>query len=284
VIILLCIVGDNMKCPRCGNIVLKEDDYCKSCNLSLSFTTKSKNSYKKIGDNLENAGKKINKLNGKIILISAIAAIVFISILTFSSNVLLLFKFLAFIQVYSTPMIVTGVLFLVFWLILFFKKVKGIILKIIFTASLILIIVPVTLTSMINFEDDISFMLKDYSKAEYIKIGKEKIPSLYSVVGYRKITFHVEKENYYDEETGITMDIITIIYDKLSKEEKKLYKEKLLDIGFSYDSFTDEDGITSHIYYKDTGKNSYYAVSTIDNEISYSKGNCSIQELLSKMK
>lgn len=277
----MMIVGGSMKCPKCGNEILEKDNFCSNCNMNLSFTTKSKDSYKKIGDTVSNIGEKVNKLNGIIILISAIAAIGFVLVISFT-NFFLLLKILVFIKVYAQKFIIAGVLSLLVWAILFFMKKKGILVKLLFILSLILIVVPATLSSIINIDGDLSFILKDYSKSEYIEIGSEKILTLYSVVGDRKILFNLAENNHYDEDMDLTMDFISLIYSNISNDDKAKYGAQLVELGFKSDIVYDEDDIIYLYGYQKSGK--YYVVAVFADQITYSTGIGSFEEVVEKMK
>lgn len=267
-----------MKCPKCGNNVLNTDDFCSNCKMNLSFTTRTKSSYKKINQTFEEMGKKTNNLKGKIILIAFVAVMLLMVFVSFD-NIFLIFKVLAFIQKYSKMIILIGIGLLFLWLILFFTKKKIKIMKVIFAVSLIFIVAPTVLSSMIQIENDLSFFLKDYSMVNYIEIGTEKIPTIYSVLGYRKIITNIEGKDEYDEKMKTKIDFISIIYKGLSNEDINLYKNKILEIGYEEKNIIDDEE-TVTFYTKDKNDNTFYVISIVDNNITYSNGNGSFDDVL----
>ncbi|MBQ7136689.1 MAG: zinc ribbon domain-containing protein [Bacilli bacterium] len=269
-----------MKCPKCGKEILETDNFCSNCNMNLSFTTKRKDSYQKIGDTLDNIGEKANKLNGIIILISAIAVIGLLLVISFT-NFFLLLKILVFIKLYAQKFIIAGVISLLIWAILFFVKKRGILVKILFILSLILIVAPAALSNLITVDGDLSFVLKNYSKSEYIEIGDEKIPTLYSVVGDRKILFNIAEKDHYDDDMDLIMDFITLIYGNISNDDKAKYGAKLVELGFKSNAVNNEDGII-YLYGKQKNER-YYVVSVFADQITYSTGVGSFEEVVEKM-
>lgn len=271
-----------MKCPKCGGEVSSSADYCPNCNMNLSFTTKNKSEYAKIEEGktvVDNIGQKVDKLKGKIILIIFITMISLIAFITFF-DFFTIIKGIFLIKKYTKTILIIGAILLGVWLVLFLKKKKGIILKILFTVSLILIVVPTILDSVIKIEGNGSGFTKNYSREKYIEIGSEKIPSLYSVVGHRKIIFNVEEKDEYDEGMKTKMDYISLVYKEISEDDKNLYISKLIEVGFSIKIVTDDEGITHNFYTKDKKDNTFYVIVISNNEITYSKGNGSFDEVI----
>ena len=269
-----------MKCPKCRKIVTEDMDYCPNCKMNLSFTTKTKSFYKEANQTFENISKKTNNLKAKIGIIAIFAVISLLAFVSFG-NIFLIFKVLAFILKYSKMLILIGVMLLVFWLILFFNKKKLKIMKILFTCSLILIVAPTVLSGMIQIEGDISYFLKDYSKEKYIIIGDEKIPSLYSVVGYRKISANFEEKNHYDEDSDLTTDFISLIYENISEDDKSMYGNKLINNNFKLYIIDGEEGIV-YAYCKEKN-NKFYSVAIYAEQITYSTGVGSIKDILNSL-
>ena len=164
-------------------------------------------------------------------------------------------------------LIILGILFLFITIYLYFRNNK---LKkytpIMVIASILIILIPITYSKIISNITTGNVEYKDYSKSKYIKVGSAKIPSLYSIIGERKIEMSGYIKNNYDEGLKQTYDV-AYIYVNLTIEDINKYKEALIDYGYKNISVcikdSDLDNECKECEFLIMNENDYYIVVSI---------------------
>ena len=262
-----------MKCYKCNKEIGKKQESCPYCGADVSIVE----TITKVVDKAQKTGKVYNesKLIGFLIVFAIVCAFIsFVSEYGFvkiSINVILIM----FRNIVKTLMI-SGIIGTVVFLIVYLKSNK--VLKKLIIISIALIIASFFAGSLQFLNANIAMI--DYTKAEYIEIKGEKIPSVYSVLGEKQIAFNDVKKDYMDSGFKTKGDVISIIYKGLTNDEINKYIETLLDYGFTKRIVnTGEKYIT--LYVKNTGNN-FYTVSIDNFTITYFSGVGNFDELLTK--
>lgn len=253
-----------MKCPKCGNSVNDDTSICYNCGMNLSFSTKETNLDLANGFKQAVTGTNTIKI---VIAISCLIAIIFLFItsLYVSNNVdgLYINRVLKIVYIVLWGSIIVGIGLLIISIFLRIKKRKKASI-ITFIISFILIMVPIVIKQTTTIDGDIT--LTDYSQAEYIDIGTESIPSLYSVVGERKILFNLNNKG--SNTLTNDMNSISIIYHDISQNDIDKYGLALIENGFKIENIESQE-----VYFKNKySDNTYYAVSIDGMSITYSSG------------
>lgn len=269
-----------MICPKCNNKIDYGLSTCPHCNHNLSFSTKIRTEEDRQQiEEMEKAAETLKKgwIIGGVITM-------FVLLLMFNGlSFLGAFYFngvMRIIDIVLKTMLGIGIVGFIICLILFIKKKRTKIMKIFWIISLILIVVPMFSKSIVQINGDIS--LKDYSKVEYIELGAEKIPSVYSVVGKRKIVMSHNEEDTTDEGLNITIDMVAIIYSDLTAEDIEKYKEALIDYGFVEETIynTDENEYQKLLLKNNIKDNSFYVIGIDGLSVLYSTSSGTYQEAL----
>lgn len=269
-----------MICPKCNNKIDYGLSICPHCNHNLSFSTKirTKEDRQQIAE-IEEAVGTLKK--GWII--GGVITMVLLLLMFYSLSYLEKFYFngvLRIIDIVLKVMLGIGVIGGVICLILFIKKKRTKVMKIFLIISLIFIIVPLLSKKLVQINGDVS--LKDYSKVEYIELGAEKIPSVYSVVGKRKIIMSHCVEDTIDEEFNITLDFVSIIYRDLTPEDIEKYKESLINNGFVEETIynNDENKYQRFLMKNNVKDNSFYMIYIDGLSVVYSTSSGTYQDAL----
>lgn len=191
-----------MVCPNCGNKLNQGEDLCPICNQNVSFTSKSN----------DDALDIISKIVKYKKIYSIIVVILLLSIFIFANSIINgHFGIFKIIIDNRFILIILGILFLFITIYLYFRNNK---LKkytpIMVIASILIILIPITYSKIISNITTGNVEYKDYSKSKYIKVGSAKIPSLYSIIGERKIEMSGYIKNNYDEGLKQTYDVAYI--------------------------------------------------------------------------
>ena len=264
-----------MRCPKCNNEVDYGLNFCPYCNHNLSFSTKVRTE-----DDIQQIEGTVNSLRkGYIIggIVSMILLILLFKGLFFFMGLFYLNGALRIIDIVLKVMLCIGIVGFVTCIILFILKKKYKIMKISWIISLVFIIVPIYVESTTQIAS-----LKDYSKVEYIELGAEKIPSLYSVVGKRNIVMSHNEDDVDDKGLNIIVDIVSIVYSDLSNDDIEKYKEALIDYGFTLETIynTDENKYQKLLVKNNIKDNSFYVVSIDETSILYYTSHGTYQDAL----
>ena len=258
-------------CRNCGMEIDPNTTICPNCNINL---LQSKN-------NITNVITKANKFNKILKICVAIAIIILMIFIPMLIPLLKIFGFNDVLIIYNNVikiLLYVGIISLIVSLILYFVKYKNKLIKIIIAISVVLI--SVSLMSKTVFKIDDGIVLKDYTKANYIELGSEKIPSLYSVIGKRKILTSLKEEDKFDSSIGIEMDSILIIYIDITSEDVAKYKNKLLETDFKAEKISNAE-YQGELYIKNNYKdNKFYIVSVDGSSIIYSMSGGKYEDVL----
>ena len=259
-----------MKCPDCGKYIditnLEKETYiCSNCKKDVTEIVRDKREY------LVNSTFEIQKFVKGIIFGGILAMVILIllfKIITFNLGNIYINGLIGSIKTTLLVLLITGIIIFIVCLVLFVNKKRNKIIRNFWIVSVIIIIIPLIILNMVKIDGHLS--LTNYTTKEYIEIGSEKIPTVYSAVGKRKIIFSTEEKNYYDSGLLTNMDLVAIIYRNLSDSDKNVYINKLLDSGFREEELTDENGDKYFVYIKeDYINNKCYSVGIDNLSITY---------------
>lgn len=246
-----------MICPNCKNKINYGLTECPYCHHNLSFSTKESNYEvtEKVYHSI-----KFSKIG---IIIGVIIAALIILLIVNSFSMFGIFHVNGALRIFDIilkSLLGLGILGLIISIILLFKSKNVKDMKILLIVSLCFIIIPYTLKSVVHIESNIS--LNDYSKVKYIEIGNERIPSIYFVVGKRKIFLSNKEDNYYDEDFKRYVDTVSIIYYDLSDDDIEIYINYLVNEGYSYKKIYNENSDDYSIYLlkNNDGDNCFYMI------------------------
>ncbi|MCM1370336.1 MAG: hypothetical protein NC181_00385 [Clostridium sp.] len=273
-----------MRCPNCNSEIEYGIQTCPYCN-NILFQGQTDENIQQIDHVVQKIKKTlviISKVN-KILVIGGAITIFVVLLIAKALSYPGIFNFTAILNIVDIvlkTMLGVGIICFIIFLILFIVKKRVKIVKKFGCISLIFIIVPLLTKSVIKINGD--FSLKDYSKAEYIELGAEQIPSIYSVVGKRKVLINYSKNDKLEENLDIIIDVIGIIYLDLSNDDKVKYNEALIDYGFSEETIynPDENEYQKMLVKNGIKDNSFYVVVIDGLSITYSKGDGMYQNVL----
>lgn len=263
-----------MKCPNCQKDIMADSTVCPYCDAQLSFTVKDSEDSEKIDEVIETVGKIRKKL--------PIVFIIFFLIIPLLGFLAVIGMFYAMVQgwfhiifISMKACFIIGVIFLVIGIILLLKKYKRKLGYILLLTAVIMIGVVIYFNNKLNQFG----IATDYSKAEYIEIGDEKIPSVYSIFGYKKIYMATSSENEYDSQYNMTLEnTIFIVYkDKFDIEK---YQEALISNGFITQTIQTEDGFQNILVKNNLTTNKFYTVAIDGETVSYTVINGRYEEVL----
>jgi len=272
-----------MKCFKCGNDISLNYDICPYCgtNKNIMFENSQNIKVKSV--------KKISSIislliSGTIFSVISFAVISALSVLGYIKLANIILKTIFYV----------GLVIFIINVLIFIKR-KGEELNashnysitnnkkrgfsiIWLIVSIFLMIYPygirIARKAIFNLDDI------DYSKALYIEISNVKIPSLYSVVGERDISFNIGFNNIYDEDTDKKYDMFTIVYDDLTDQDINNYKNELIKQGYIKIELS-QDSLETNSYAKnDITKNIFIIVSISDDEFEYCVSNGRYEEML----
>lgn len=285
------------KCPRCGLKLSGNhtEKKCPKCHLNLSFSSRE-SADKRIDERFEKASDEVNKIKGGVI-IGILIAVLF-GIVSFSFPNVLVALFVGnsgdvsidgvYSQLRTLPitLLVISVIVLAIAIILFVVKNKTqkgftILNAALATLGVLGIIASITVNTFFNsvFRTDIG---AEYRKEEYIEIGTEKIPSIYKVLGREDLLLADVQSEIENEELGIVMDYVAIIYEKgFSDDELIKYREELISSGYSLKKMTYGDK-SAEMLLKNDDEGLFYVVRIDDKTVTYADGAGKYEDILGK--
>lgn len=286
------------KCPRCGLKLSGNhtEKKCPKCHLNLSFSSRE-SADKRIDERFEEVSDEVNKIKGGIII--GVVVAVLLAIICFTFPEVLVTPFVGdngsasidgvYTQLRTLPIafLVISAIVLAVAIILFVVKNKTqkgftILNAALATLGVLGIIASITVNTFFNsvFRTDIG---AEYRKEEYIEIGTEKIPSIYKVLGREDLLLADVQSEIENEELGIVMDYVAIIYEKdFSEDELAKYREELISSGYTLKNMTYGEKSASMLLKNGKDDGLFYVVRIDDKTVTYADGAGEYEDILGK--
>lgn len=262
-----------MRCPKCGNNININMTNCPVCGNNVSFSNKKV---------IPNLVINIPKILSFIIIVPFIymGGCIGIGALKVTGNAVMSDKILDIIFYVGIILVVINILIVIKnkaeqlnqshnqRLVPTRKPFKISITW--FAMGIIFLTLPFVVKPIIKTVLNLDFI--DYETAQYIEVSNVKIPTLYSTVGKRDITFNLGSGNQYNEEFNISFSTFIIIYDNITETDITLYKEELLNQNYTLIKLSDEeDDEEMYLYVKnEKDLNKFILINIAESSITYS--------------
>ena len=252
----------------------------------------------RIVERTEEIADEVNKIKGGIILGVFVAVLLMLAIFCFPEVLVALFVGSGgsdvsidgvYTQLRTLPiaLLVTSVIILAAAVILFIVKTKTqkgftILNAALATLGVLGILASASVNAFFGdvFRTDIG---DEYRREEYIEIGTEKIPSIYKVLGREDVLLADVQSEIENEELGIVMDYVAIIYEKsFSDDELVRYREELVSNGYSLKKMTYGEKSASMLLKNGKEDGLFYVIRIDDKTITYADGSGKYEDILGK--
>ena len=269
---------DGLKCPNCYNDFDISMNNCGNCGFDVSFSSSKENVNETVGtmnrvfSTIDNV-KLAFIIVGLLVMVSTIAISVYVS----TANSFYINGILHIIKLLCILFIVIGISLTTISII---KSKNSKFINAISVLGLALIIFSIIGFGGIKVSDNFKLSSKDYVKVKTIDLGSEKIPTMYSVVGKRKLFISFsDKDLKLDEDNSfdVNYSLVSLVYTNLTSDDVNNYIKALENKNYYYFEKKDDSVIYSKYKYDE---NKCYAVSIQNNSaITYSTINTTCDSL-----